>query len=621
MKRKLRGIALAVVLGLLLTACGGNAEDTPQTSGVAQEQPSVPEQSGTASIDTNNIFSDRDRKGSYEESESAVIFLEGSSARCDSNAVRIEGSTVTVTDEGCYILRGTLDDGGVIVDAEKTDKTQLVLDGVEITNQTGAAIYVRQADKVFVTLAEGTENSLSNGGSFEAIDENNIDGVIFSKEDLTLNGAGDLSLSSPAGHGVVSKDDLTVTGGSYTVSAASHGFAGKDSVSITGAAMTVSAGKDGIHGENSDDASLGSVYIENGSFTITAEGDGISASACLQIDDGTFAITSGGGSENGSKLTSDNWGGFPGGMGGGMGGGRPGRPGESGGFQGTSWGGFGGMEQGTPGANDTSAEDSTSIKGIKAGSALVINSGSFLLNCADDGVHSNGDVTITGGEFSVATGDDGVHADGTLTVTGGTVSITESYEGLEGLHILISGGEVSAVASDDGLNAAGGNDQSGFGGNRGDRFGGGPGGMSSGNGSVVISGGKVAIQASGDGIDANGTLEITGGYTTVCGPTQGDTATLDYDRSATITGGTFIGTGASGMAQSFSGGSQGIIAVRAGNVPAGTALKLTDSEGMVLLEHKPELGYAVAILSSPDIVSGQTYTLAVGDQTAQIQAG
>ena len=81
---------------------------------------------------------------------------------------------------------------------------------------------------------------------------------------------------------------------------------------------------------------------------------------------------------------------------------------------------------------------------------------------------------------------------------------------------------------------------------------GGPGSSSSPNGTILISGGTIAITAYGDGIDANGTLEITGGYITVCGPTQGDTATLDYDVSGTISGGTFIGTGASGMAQTFS---------------------------------------------------------------------
>ena len=146
--------------------------------------------------------------------------------------------------------------------------------------------------------------------------------------------------------------------------------------------------------------------------------------------------------------------------------------------------------------------------------------------------------------------------------------------------------DIKLVASDDGLNAAGGTDSSGtiggrdgmFGGGGKSGMGGGFGGMSSGNGSIVISGGNLYINSSGDGLDANGTLEITGGYTVVVGPTQGDTATLDYDKSGIITGGTFIGTGASGMAQTFSDSKQGVIAVSVGNQAAGTQIILKDKK-------------------------------------------
>jgi hypothetical protein len=279
--------------------------------------------------------------------------------------------------------------------------------------------------------------------------------------------------------------------------------------------------------------------------------------------------------------------------------------------------------------------DSTSIKGLKATNGLTIYGGTFTMDCADDAVHGNSDVMISGGTFTIATGDDGFHADGTLTIAGGTIHITESYEGLEGLHVIVSGGDVRTVSSDDGINAAGGTDQSGMGGIRDNPFGGGrpggqpgaqpgkpgaPGGMGgASNGSILISGGKVQIQASGDGIDANGTLEITGGMTTVCGPTQGDTATLDYDGSATITGGTFIGTGGAGMAQSFSAAQQGLIAVRASGTE-GTQIKLTDGSGETLIDYAPELPFAVVILSCPEMKSGESYQLTIGGQTNQVQA-
>lgn len=600
--RKRSLLALLLALCLLLSACSDQTQGGTDSS----EDPDTPTGTAPAEINTSDLFTDRDLEWSYDESKSTHIQLSGSSAACDSNAVQISGSTVTITDEGTYILSGNLDDGMIIVNAEKTDKTQLVLSGVSINSAASAPIYILQADKVFITLVEGSVNTLSNGGSFTAIDENNIDSVIFSKEDLTLNGAGWLTVTSPAGHGIVSKDDLTVASGSYTIQAASHGITGKDCVTVKNAALDITAGKDGIQADNGEDAALGFVYIEDGSFTITAEGDGISASANMQIDGGTFTVTAGGGSVNGEKQSSDSWGDFMGGGMGGMGGGRP-RSAISG--------------------STASESDSTSMKGIKSGANLQINDGIFTIDSADDALHSNADLTITGGTYEIASGDDGIHAEENLTVTDGTVNITECYEGLEALHIKVQGGDIKLIASDDGLNAAGGTDSSGITGGRdgmfggmGGRPGGMGGGMSSSNGSIVISGGTLYINSSGDGLDANGTLTISGGHTTVVGPTQGDTATLDYDTSGIITGGTFIGTGASGMAQTFSDSEQGVIAVSVGSQSAGTQITLTDSKGNVVISYAPELNFAVVILSSPDIVKGQTYTITVGTASGEFEA-
>ncbi len=589
---------LLLALSLLLWGCG--TED-PQPTVTDPADPTAEKQQLT---DTDGVFTGRDQAGTYEESKAAHIRLNGTSVFCDSNAVIIDGTTVTVTDEGTYILSGTLDDGMVIVDTDKANKVQIVLDNAHITSSDCAPIYVRQADKVFITLADGTENRLANGGVFEAIDENNIDAVIFSREDLTLNGSGSLAVESPAGHGIVSKDELTVTGGSYTVTTASHGLNGKDNVCISGGTFTVAAGKDGIQADNADDTALGFVYITGGSFHIRAEGDGISASGTLQIDSGSFDIVSGGGSINGASHSSNNWGGFGGGPGG-MGGGRP-----------------GGRSSDT---STTETDDSTSMKGIKADGDLAINGGSFTMDCADDAIHSNTNATVTGGTFTIATGDDGFHAEENLTVSGGSITVTESYEGLEALHILVSGGDIHLVTTDDGLNAAGGTDQSGMGG-RDQMFGGpggmgGMGGMGAGNGSITISGGDLYVNASGDGIDANGTLEITGGYTVVVGPTMGDTATLDYDVSAVISGGTFIGTGASGMAQTFSGSeNQGVFAVQVGSAPAGSRIILTDDQGNTVIDYTPELSFNVVILSSPDIRSGESYTITIGEASGTFEA-
>lgn len=610
---------------LLLSACGESggsdtAVSAPSAESAASLAPDAQAEgvSTTASADSSDFFSSRDFEVGYDESSSALIALNGSSASCDSDAVSVSGSTVTIGDEGTYILSGTLNNGMIIIDAEKTDKLQLVLDGVSIHSETSAPLYVRQADKVFITLADGTENTLSNGGGFAAIDENNIDGVIFSKDDLTLNGSGSLIVTSPAGHGIVSKESLTVTSGNYTVSAASHALEGKDDICVANAEFILSSGKDALHAENGDDTALGFIYIQSGSFTIQAEGDGLSAASELRIDGGSFTITTGGGSVNGAKSSSDAWGAFSGGsMGGGMAGGKH----QSGGRGGAPMDTMPQPEGESPAEPTEAEDDSTSLKGLKAGGELTINGGDFSIDSADDAFHSNTSLTVNGGSFTIASGDDGFHADETLTINAGTILINESYEGLEGQNVVVAGGEISLTASDDGVNAAGGTDSSGMGGRGGDKFGGmGAMGGTGSSASITISGGSLYVNASGDGLDSNGTLTISGGYTVVCGPTQGDTSTLDYETSGVITGGTFIGTGASGMAQTFSSSEQGVIAVSVGSCAAGTAITLTDASENAVISYSPELSFAVVILSSPDIVKGQTYTITVGSASGSFEA-
>ena len=607
--KKILSILLILILMLsLLVGCGKDVDsNTPTESQEGTSSIATPVEVDFSKTDAD-MFTERDNKTDYDESKAVTIKLNGGAATASSNSVKISGSKITITEEATYVVSGELTDGMLIVDAPDTAKLQIVLNGANITSKTSAALYILEADKVFVTLADGKTNTLANGGSFTAIDENNIDAAVFSKQDLTFNGSGNLTVTSPTAHGIVCKDDLVFTGGTYTVNSASHGLDANDSVRITNATLNIDAGKDAIHAENTDDTSLGFVYIASGTIKAEAEGDGIAAGAYMQIADGTIDLLVGGGAENGTKASSGNYGGF---MGGGHGGMRPG---------------------GNQGSTTTTTTDTVSMKGIKAANSILISGGTFKIDSADDSIHSDVSVTINGGTFEIASGDDALHAEETLTVTAGKFNITESYEGLEALNIKVMGGDIKLVASDDGLNAAGGIDSSGTTGGRDGMFGGGvgggkPGGMggyggmsSNSNGSIKISGGTLYINSSGDGLDANGTLEISGGHTTVVGPTQGDTATLDYDKSATISGGTFIGTGASGMAQSFSDSEQGVIAISVGNQSAGTRIVLKDKNGKTIIEYSPELNFAVVILSSPNIKKGESYTLTVGSESGEFKA-
>ena len=221
-----------------------------------------------------------------------------------SSGVSISGNIITITKEGTYVLSGALSEGQIVVDADSA-KVQLVLDNADITCASSAAIYVKNADKTFITLAEGSENILMNTAEYETIDDNNIDAVIFSKDDLTLNGKGTLTINSEYGHGIVSKDDLKLVGGTCNITAKNHALSGKDSVRIAAGTYNLTSGKDGIHSENADDDEKGFVYIASGDFTIESTGDGIDASYVVQIDDGAFDITAGGGAENATKTHND----------------------------------------------------------------------------------------------------------------------------------------------------------------------------------------------------------------------------------------------------------------------------------------------------------------------------
>ena len=508
MKESMNRIVLPAVLctAMLLSGCGGKEAASFSSVSAASAETTGTDSAPTVQIiPIDNLFSDRDMDQGYDETDAVTVQLTGGTAVCSSDAVRIDGGRITLLDEGVYLISGTLTDGQIVVDADSTDKVQIVLNGADITSGTSAAVYCLEADKVFLTLAWNSENSLVNGGTFTAIDDNNIDATVFSKTDLTLNGTGSLTVTSPAGHGIVSKDELTITGGTYTVTAARHGLSGKDSVAVAGGSFTIASGKDGIHAENADDASKGFLYIADGSFAVDAQGDAVSASGELQIDGGSYTLTAGGGSAGVTMRAGDTMQ-------------RPG-------FRDFS------AAQSSSGAADT-AEDTESCKGIKADGALTVNGGAFELDTADDAVHGGGDVSITGGAWTIRTGDDGIHADANLVIQAGTFSIPYCYEGVEGQSVTIDGGALDITACDDGINAAGGADSSGmdFGFGKQDRF------AADGTCFISINGGTITIVSDGDSIDSNGNLTVNGGTLDLTCSGNGNTA-IDTNGTYTNNGG------------------------------------------------------------------------------------
>lgn len=646
MNKKLMSLLTAGAIIVSLSGCTNNTADSKEKTKTTV---------ATASeINVSEMFTDSDKEVGYDEENSSKIELNKNTATSNSDDVSIDGTTVTIKNEGTYILSGDLENGKIVVDSEKTDKLQIVLNGANISCEGSAPIYVKQADKVFLTLANETTNTLTSTGEYETSDDN-IDSVIFSKDDLTLNGTGTLTVKSESGHGIVSKDDLVVTSGTYSINAASHGLSANDSIRIADGKFNITSGKDGLHSENTDDTKLGYIYVADGEFNITAGYDALDASSAIQADGGKFDVTTGGGS---AKAASKR-GGAPGGEK--PSGERPEMPSgekptgesptdmkngekpkgnpptgseneeppakpdvESSQQNSTSESGNTTKEntsnksENTNTTENTSTEESTnSMKGLKAETNLVLNGGTYNIDSCDDSIHSNKIVTITNGTYSIKSGDDAVHAEETTKITNGNINITKSYEGIEGLDIELKGGKITVVADDDGINAAGGNDDSGtvepFE-NKG--------GMNEAtNGSITISGGTIDINASGDGIDANGNLTVTGGTTYVSGSENGGNSALDYSGDAKITGGTFVAVGMSEMSQNFGDEStQGVIMINKDNTQEkDTKIILKDSSGEELVSYTSKKSFNSVLVSCKGIEKGSSYTLSIGDEDSAVQ--
>ena len=605
-RKKLLALFFAMALSMTAVAgCTGTKSSTGNIDSLETETDTeeIEVQSITGTFSSTDMFTERDLAGTYEESGAVYVTLSDDGITGETAGVAINGQTMTITAEGTYIFSGTLSEGQIVVDADNA-KVQIVFDNVDITCASSAAVYVKSAEKVFVTLAEGSQNTLRNTDEYVAIDDNNIDAVIFAKSDLTLNGTGSLTIVSAEGHGIVSKDDLKITGGTYDITAAGHALSGKDSVRIADGTFILTAEKDGIHAENADDEEKGYIYIADGDFTITSDGDGMDASNIVQIEDGTFDITAGGGAANSLKTHESDM------PGGGMSQNIERPDGEN-------------MPQDT-----TTDESGTSTKGIKAGGGMYLNGGTYQIDSADDSIHSNANITIADGTYTLATGDDGVHADDALTVNGGTITVTESYEGLEGLTVTINDGTIDITARDDGINTAGGTDQSGFG-TFGDHFK----GMDSADDEteettdnemwMELNGGYIHILAGGDGVDSNGDLTINGGEIYIDGPSDNGNSAIDYgDRSsAYVNGGTLVAIGSSGMAEVMSDSSkQKVLMVKLGEQMEAGNVVLTDSEGNVIVSYTALKTYDCVIISTAEVESGATYTLTTSGTTTEVTA-
>lgn len=448
-------LVMAALAGCGQTGTAGSSSDVSSngayiTTAVSENQKNI--ELTDSNVDTN--FTDRDKSSEYDESSAVNITLNGSSAVVSGIGVNISGSTVTITSAGTYIISGSLSDGQIVIAASDSDKVQLVLNNAEINCNTSAAVYVKSADKVFVTLPAGTTNSLGGGTEYVQTDDNTVDGVIFSKSDLTLNGTGTLKIDADCRHGIVTKDTLCITGGTYVIDAVKTCLAGKDGIKILDGSFTLTAGSKGLNSGNDDDAREGSIYIAGGTFTIKSEDDSIHADGSCIIAGGTYTIAAGDDGihanydtiiTDGSITITDSYEGIEGRRIT-VSGGTINLTASDDGINAATGGSS--DEQRMPGGQQP--QEMRMPGGQKPSGMDMDNKGQAPASrsASDDDVY----VKITGGTITVNAGGDGIDSNGNLYITGGTVYVAGptsngngalDYEG----EASITGGTLIAAGS------------------------------------------------------------------------------------------------------------------------------------------------------------------------------
>lgn len=263
---KLNNLTIFISIGILSSFSSCAAQEVSKKAVVED----------SSLVDSSELFTDRDLLQVVDLNTATKLELK-------------DDKKVDIKEEGSYLLTGQVENTMIIIDAGDNGKVQLILDNLSITNTNIPAIYVKSADKVFITTLNGV-SSLAVSDKYLQNDEANLDAVIFSKSDLIINGVGSLDIVSTYGNGISSKDDLKVTGGILTIDAYSDGLEANDSIRIYEGEISITAGSDALHSENDDDPLLGYVYIQNGILNITAADDGIRGNSFVQIDGGIINI-------------------------------------------------------------------------------------------------------------------------------------------------------------------------------------------------------------------------------------------------------------------------------------------------------------------------------------------
>ncbi|MBE6845281.1 MAG: carbohydrate-binding domain-containing protein [Ruminococcus sp.] len=579
--KRLLGILIAITsVSVLMTGCEKqtNSSVTEEKGITSQALESTENSTDSGTVagelsEYSDYFSNFDLQSDYNN-VTADIKLNGDDVQISGSGAEFSDKIISITTGGTFVFSGVLDDGQIFVNAE--ENVQLVFNGVNITNLSSAPVYVENAKNVAVTLVDNTENVLSDTENyvFSDTDANEPDAALFSKDDLSINGNGSLTVNANYNEGIATKNDLRISGGKIAVNSKGDSVKGKDSVVVQNADITINSEADGIKTTNTEETDKGFVVFESGNFDITAQNDAVQSENFLNVNGGTFNIMTG---EGAAAAQTDM---------------------ESAGF-----GGRDRMDRDfIMQENQADDEITESQKGLKSNTVINVNGGAISADCSDDAVHAAVDIQINGGELSLSSGDDGIHCDNNIKIANGNIRVLNSYEGIEGIVIDVDGGYLDIVSSDDCFNSS-------------DGTGGSMDPMAVSENCVLnINDGYVYVNSGGDALDSNGILNINGGLVLVDGPENDGNSALDSGSEINVNGGTLIAAGSSGMLElpNETSGQNVIVAAFENEVSGSTPVYLTDENGDVLFSYIPSKKYSAVIISSPEITTGSEYSVYCG---------
>ncbi len=400
-------LVVLIIAVLWILDLGGSESEGILNSGDASSIDGGTDSTGTYKelLNENALADATQAVQTTSESGDTVITLSGTSVSVsgDDSGITLENKDIVITREGTYEFTGTLDDGRIIVNAVNQNVV-LILNSANITCSNGTAIYVYQAGTCTILLNGNTENTISDGSSYdfslsfcdEASEEPNA--AIFAKDDLIIRGTGSLIVNGNYAAGIIGKDTLKIINTNVTVTAVGNGINGKDSLTIQNSTVTVTAGKDALRSTNDTDETLGYATFTDSNITLTAGNDGVQTETGITVSNCSISIITAGG------------------------------------------------------AYETTEDSAKGLKCVQG--SITVDGGSIIIDSADDSIHAAGEVTISDGVLNLSSGDDAVHSDGSLIVQGGITVISTSSEGLEGENVLISDGTVYINAKSNAINGA-----------------------------------------------------------------------------------------------------------------------------------------------------------------------